>query len=307
LVAHNSLIGLLAIVLIGCSSASPSPTSVTASEEPTLPATATATAIPEYITKIRNASYELGATDDLETIQLVDGEFQRGAPGDAKYVSVKLTDLIAPGDLDNDGRDEVAGLIAENYGGSGVFTFLALYREVNGSLEFITSVFVDDRPKLDALKIEDREIFLDITTHKADDPFCCPTLHNTRRYRLWVNDQLDLSDYTTFTPDNRPHTITIESPVNSLQVNSFVPIKGSVAIAPFENNLVYRIYDIGGVELAAGAVSVSTNEIGGPGTFDTNILLGNILSGAVVRVEIQDLSAEDGSLIAMDSVELVVK
>jgi len=67
------------------------------------------------------------------------------------------------------------------------------------------------------------------------------------------------------------------------------------------------------VELAAGAVSVSTNEIGGPGTFDTNILLGNILSGAVVRVEIQDLSAEDGSLIAMDSVvamdsvELVVK
>jgi len=87
----------------------------------------------------------------------------------------------------------VAGLIAENYGGSGVFTFLALYREVNGTLEFITSVFVDDRPKLDALQIEDREIFLDITTHNADDPFCCPTLHNTRRYRLWVNDQLDLS------------------------------------------------------------------------------------------------------------------
>jgi len=102
LVARNSLIGLLAIFLIGCSSASSSPTPVTASEEPTLPATATATAIPEYITKIRNAPYELGATDALETIQLVDGEYQRGASGDANYVSVKLTDLVAAGDLDSD-------------------------------------------------------------------------------------------------------------------------------------------------------------------------------------------------------------
>jgi hypothetical protein len=32
-----------------------------------------------------------------------------------------------------------------------------------------------------------------------------------------------------------------------------------------------------------------------------------VLSGAVIRLEVQDISAADGSLLAMDSVELVVK
>jgi hypothetical protein len=46
---------------------------------------------------------------------------------------------------------------------------------------------------------------------------------------------------------------------------------------------------------------------GTPGTFDALIPLGNILSGAHIKIEVQDLSAADGSLLAMDSVELVVK
>jgi len=52
---------------------------------------------------------------------------------------------------------------------------------------------------------------------------------------------------------------------------------------------------------------VNAAELGGPGTFNAIVELGNILSGSVVRVEIQDISAADGSLFAMDSVELVVK
>ena len=48
-------------------------------------------------------------------------------------------------------------------------------------------------------------------------------------------------------------------------------------------------------------------QLGGPGTFDAAVSVGNILSGATVRVQIQDVNAADGSLLAMDSVELVVK
>ena len=47
--------------------------------------------------------------------------------------------------------------------------------------------------------------------------------------------------------------------------------------------------------------------VGAAGTFDTTIPLGNILSNTVIRIEVQDISAADGSLLAMDSVELVVK
>ncbi|HEU4745955.1 MAG TPA: hypothetical protein VFS61_12005, partial [Anaerolineales bacterium] len=62
-----------------------------------------------------------------------------------------------------------------------------------------------------------------------------------------------------------------------------------------------------GIELSAGAIMVSAPDPGAPGTFEAVIPLGNILSGAIIRLEVQDLSAADGSLLAMDSVELVVK
>jgi hypothetical protein len=165
---------------------------------------------------------------------------------------------------------------------------------------------VDDRPQLRALSIANNEIYLDAVIHGADEPMCCPTLRTTRHYRF-VDNLLDMIDYTTFTPDGRPRTITIESPVDGSEVFTSVPIKGKVAIAPFENNLVYRIYDVSGIELSAGAIMVSAPDLGAPGTFEDVIPLGKILSGAIIRIEVQDLSAADGSLLAMDSVELVVK
>ncbi|MDQ3004656.1 MAG: Gmad2 immunoglobulin-like domain-containing protein, partial [Chloroflexota bacterium] len=110
-----------------------------------------------------------------------------------------------------------------------------------------------------------------------------------------------------FTPDARPRTITITAPASGTETYSSIQIRGNVAIAPFENNLVYRIYDVSGIELSVGALSVSAADLGAPGTFDTIIPIGSALSGAVIRLEVQDISAADGSLLAMDSVELVVK
>ena len=83
-----------------------------------------------------------------------------------------------------DGKDEVAALVSENYGGTGVFVFLAVYADVNGTLTFQTSTMVDDRPQLNALSIENGEIFLDAVIHGPDEPMCCPTLRTTRHYRL---------------------------------------------------------------------------------------------------------------------------
>jgi hypothetical protein len=214
---------------------------------------------------------------------------------------------VAVGDLNADGREEVAALVSENYGGTGVFVFLAVYEEVNGTLTFLTSNLVDDRPQLNALSIENGEIFLEAVIHGTDEPMCCPTLRTMRHYRLAEVDQLDMTDFTTFTPDGKPRTITIESPLDGSEAFSSVLLKGNVAIAPFENNLAYRIYDVSGIELSVGPIAVNAPDLGAPGTFEAVIPLGSILSGAVVRIEVQDISAADGSLLAMDSVELVVK
>ncbi|MCC6499301.1 MAG: hypothetical protein IT313_03430 [Anaerolineales bacterium] len=297
---------LLLLFLIGCTPASPTGTS--APPTSTFPPTdaPAPTPAPDYVAQIRNAQYQLGLPDSPRLVQLVDGKYEEIGPTPADKTSVTVMDHIAHGDLNGDGVDEIAVAVAENYGGTGVFVFIAVYAEINGQPVFQTSTLVDDRPAINALSIAGGEIFLDAITHASDDPFCCPTLRNARHYR-WENSQLVMSDYVTFTPDGKPRTITIEAPANGAEAFSSVQIKGSVAISPFENTLAYRIYDIGAVELSAGALTVTTTDLGAPGTFNETILLGGILSGATIRIEIQDISAKDGSLLAMDSVELVVK
>lgn len=309
-VQTKRLLLLFTLFLFGCSSASPSATpapAATATLTPQPSATPAPTSIPDFAERIRNAQYQLGASDSLRVVQLKDGKYEQGTAGGTDYVSVNVTAFMAKGDLNHDGVAEYAALIAENYGGSGVFTFLVVFADVNGALVFKTSNMVDDRPKLNALAIENGKIFVDAVIHSAADPGCCPTLRVTRHYRLVTDNLLDVVDYSTFTADGKPRTIAITTPLDGSQTYSSVQFKGTVAIAPFENNLAYRIYDLAGVELSAGSINVTAASPGGPGTFDSVISLGTILSGAVVRVEIQDVSAADGSLLAMNSVELVVK
>jgi hypothetical protein len=307
--SRYSLILFLLIFLIGCRPATPPP-ETSADQTPTTsangPTSSPATPVSDQIEEIRNAPYQLGASDSLQTVHLTDGKFEQGTPGSDDFISVQVTDFVTIGDLTADGMEEAAALISENYGGTGVFVFLAVYSKVDGTWTFQTSNMVDDRPQLMELSIANNKIFLDAVIHGVDEPMCCPTLRTMRHYSF-VDNLLDMIDYTTFTPDGRPRTITIESPADGSEVFTSVPIKGKVAIAPFENNLVYRIFDVSGIELSAGAIMVSAPDLGAPGTFDAIIPLGNILSGAIIRVEVQDQSAADGSLLAMDSVELVVK
>jgi len=311
MVSRNSLMLLLGLFLVGCRPATPpAPLSQTqTAPAPLIKATAslaTSTSVPREAKEILNAQYQLGATDALKVVQLTNGKFEQGAAGGADAVSVAVSDFVAVGDLNEDGTNEVAALVSENYGGSGVFVFLAVYSNDNGKLTFQNSTMVDDRPKLNALSIGSGEIFLDAIIHGPDEPMCCPALRTTRHYRF-IDNQLDMVDYTTFTADGKSRTISIESPENGTEVFTSVPVKGKVAIAPFENNLAYRIYDISGIELSAGPISVTAPNPGAAGTFEALIPLGNILSGSIIRIEVQDLSAADSSLLAMDSVELVVK
>jgi hypothetical protein len=304
-------LGVLLLFLIGCRPATPPSATAVDQTEATPDGGSTSspaqpTAVSEEVREIRNAQYQLGASDSLQTVQLTDGKFEQGTPGSDDFISIEVTDFVAISDLNSDGIEEAAALISENYGGTGVFVFLTVFSKVDGTWTFQTSNMVDDRPLLQELSIANNEIFLDAVIHATDEPMCCPTLRTMRHYRF-VDNLLDMIDYTTFTPDGRPRTITIESPADGSEVFTSVPIKGNVAIAPFENNLAYRIFDVSGIELAAGPVAVSAPDLGAPGTFDAIIPLGKVLSGAVIRIEVQDVSAADGSLLAMDSVELVVK
>src|SRR5690242_2932797 len=252
MVSRNSLILLLGVLLIGCRPATPPPLldqtqTVPAPVIESPPALATATSVPKEAKEILNAQYQLGATEALRVVQLTNGKFEQGAAGGTDSVSVAVSDYVAVGDLNGDGVNEVAALISENYGGSGVFVFLAVYSNENGKLTFQNSTMVDDRPQLNALSIGSGEIFLDAVIHGPDEPMCCPTLRTMRYYRF-IDNQLGMVDYSTFTSDGKSRTITFESPATGAEVFTSVPVKGKVAIARFENKLAYRISDVSGIE-----------------------------------------------------------
>jgi len=255
---------------------------------------------------VRNSLYQLGFSDQVRTVQLEDGQYQSDDLTSTDYVSVTVTDFIVRGDLTGDRENEAVAIIAENYGGSGTFVFLVVYRFINNEAVFLTSTFLDDRPLINDLAIEDGEIYVDIVIHTKDDPMCCPTMETTRRYLLnGVN--LVLTNYTSETPAGEPRIITIEEPVDTAQVSGLVRLRGSITIAPPEKDMVYRIYDLGGVELTVGPVTLDAPNLGAPGTFEKAVDLGNILKDTTVRIAVQDIDMTDGTLLAMDSVLLQVR
>ena len=298
---------IMTLATLACGLASPASDSpTTAPVQETVPAP-TVPAPSLTIDHLKIAQYQLGARDDHAVIQLTDGYYQQGTDATTlDFAYVTMSDFISIGDLTGDGVNEAAAVFFENYGGTGNFGFLAVYTNVNGLPVFLTSAMIDDRPMINNIAIENGEVFLDAIIHGSQDGGCCPTLPTTRRYVL-VNNQLRIINYTTATPDGAIRSIEIMSPADETQVTEFVQVEGAVSIAPFENNLSYFIYDEAGNQLAIGPVMVTAPDFGAPGTFSELIPLAGIPVGTTIYLEIQDISAADGSLLALDAVKLIVK
>ncbi|MDK1029634.1 MAG: Gmad2 immunoglobulin-like domain-containing protein [Anaerolineae bacterium] len=258
------------------------------------------------IDQLRNSQYQPGFVAQIRLVQLTDGQYEEGTPGGTDYLSITLSDQITGGDLNGDGQNEAVVIVSENYGESGSFVFLVVYEYRGGEPVFLSSVFLDDHPEINALTVEDGQVFLDIQTHASDDALCCPSSQSLRHYKL-DGTNLILSDYSTTTSSDEPRVLTIEAPLNDIEISGIIRIKGNITISPFENNLVYRVYDLGGVELSAGPITVYGAVLGGPGKFEKAIDLGNILTNTSIRIVVEDINIADGSIFAMDSVILKIR
>ncbi len=257
--------------------------------------------------QIWNAPYRLGARDDHATVLLKNGAYENGTdPASPDYASVSVVPhLFASGDLDHDGARDGTVVTVENYGGKGNFSYLTVYRAEDGLPIWHSSAFIDDRALINWLEIEDNKIFMVAVIHGPGDPGCCPNFRVQQTYGL-TKSRLILQRLVSWTPSGVERSITIQEPVNESKISSAVEVKGKFTISPFENKLAYRIFDAASKELAAGAISVQA-QMGEPGVFDAVLDLSSIPTSQIVRLEIQDLSGADGSLLAMDSVELVVQ
>jgi len=314
------ILPLIFSLLVGCSSPAAAPNTPAPTKAPAATDTAvilTAAAAPTATTisasptptgltteMVKNAEYTLNAASSPATVQLKDGVYESGSGTD--YVSVHMGDQMAFADLNADGMMDAVTVVGENYGGSGVFYYLVVYLYQDGKPQYYAAKPVDDRAKINAVQILKRQILLDALIHGPKDGMCCPSFPVQRIYQL-SKSGLDWLHQTSKTSDGKERVITIESPANGDQVSGSMQVKGTVSIAPFENNLTYKIFDPSGKELASGPFSVTSDGLGGPGTFDNPIDLSAIPPGLLIRFELSDVSVADGSILAMDSVEVLVK
>jgi hypothetical protein len=126
----------------------------------------------------------------LDRLQGEPGEAADGQYGDPQdYVHMELLNLRAYGDLNGDGVEDAAVLLATNTGGSGVFVDLAAVCDHRGKPQDTARFFLGDRVKPERVEIVGEEIVLSLLVHGPDDPLCCPTERVTWRFRL-VGDDL---------------------------------------------------------------------------------------------------------------------
>jgi hypothetical protein len=313
---------LLAVFLLACACnitintnpSSQQPTeaaSATAPEPPTatatsLPPTATNPPMPEPTATqpvisqqaLWNMDYELPYNQ--KTVKLTNGSY---AGEGADTLSVQLLDIFALGDLNGDSATDAAVILSEDMGGSGTFISLVVVSDQNGKLVQTAAAQLGDRQQINSIAIHNSLITLDMIVHGPNDPMCCPSQPTSPTYTL-ASYGLVLTQLTSKTSDGSERAIILSSPAAETQVGNSIQVKGSVTIAPFENTLAYRLTDSAGNLVAQGSIMVTSAEMGGQGTFDSAIDLAQVPAGATFRLSILDLSAADGSVMAMDSVEL---
>jgi immunoglobulin-like protein involved in spore germination len=165
---------------------------------------------------------------------------------------------------------------------------------------------IDDRPAIHSLRLENHEIVLGADIHGTHDPACCAEFAVTETYRL-ANGGLEFSSLASNTPNGTRRSLAILSPPDGSEVGAGpVQIRGSFTVLPFENTLTYRAYDAAQNELTSGPITLPSSP-GAGCEFEASVDLGSVPAGTLVTLEIADISAADGGMLAMVSIQLMIK
>lgn len=110
----------------------------------------------------------------------------------------------------------------------------------------------------------------------------------------------------TFTPQPGAavsQVIVLDYPQNGETLGNPLTVRGRAALMPFEATLVVRVYDAWGQLCGVGPIWAQ-GEYGGPATFEGSVAYGGVPGAG--RVEVADVSAKDGSDVAMASVAVTL-
>ena len=284
----------------------PDPTST-----PTITPTSIATTSPQLtLEQLKNGEYaSIGVDGSItRTYRLENGSYRSSTDTSAQgYVSISLGQAVGFGSLDNAEGEDAAVILAENYGGTGQFVQVGAILNRTGLPYHAASYPLGDRTVVNSLTIQNNEIIADAIVHGPNDGMCCPSVPAKIHLRLLNPNRLMLTRFTTKTPTGQERAINIRAPLSGAEVSGSVTLTGDVTIAPFENNLTYTVYNSEYREITRSYLMVDAPDFGAPGTFAITIDLSSLGRSGDIYIEITDLSAADGSVLALSQVQLKVR
>ena len=124
-----------------------------------------------------------------EPVRLAGGVWE-GEPdvnGGASRPRVELVEgLLATGDLDGEGADEVVVLLASSAGGTGSRLHVAAFGSGAGDGGAVQRglATLGDRPQVRSLAVVHGSVEIEAILHGPDDPACCPTRKTRLAYAL---------------------------------------------------------------------------------------------------------------------------
>jgi hypothetical protein len=128
---------------------------------------------------------------DDGSVTLKSGTALTSTDGDSAIQNeTDLTDTVAYGDLNNDGKEDAAVGLIQQGGGSGEFLYIAAYISGNVSYKGTNAVFVGDRVQPKAIGIKNGVITFTYLDRGPNDPMSAePTISVTKTY-VYQNGQI---------------------------------------------------------------------------------------------------------------------
>jgi heat shock protein HslJ len=136
---------------------------------------------------LNNTIYHIG---ELGTIRLNNGTFKNQYGEGATQMHRVTLEKTAFGDLNGDGFDDAAVILAWQNGGSGTFKYLVAVQNSSGLPQQIDSILLGDRVQVSEMSIAAGVVALEELSHTPLNPMCCPSQQVKQSYILRANKWL---------------------------------------------------------------------------------------------------------------------
>jgi hypothetical protein len=143
----------------------------------------------QAVSDYKNGTYEI----DGVLINLKDGQNEQKIPGSVTTTTTSYFGNEAKGDLNGDGKEDVAFLLTQDGGGSGLFLYLAVALKNEKGYISTNTIFLGDRVAPQNTQIKDGVIIANYVDRLPNEPMSAePTMGVSRYFKVENNKLVEI-------------------------------------------------------------------------------------------------------------------